>query len=405
MYYGKSLITIETMNIEIENKYKDFSLVSGGLIYSMIIRIQGKLRGNKSLRNRAIIMAALSWIPLALITTIHVLTKGDQGGVSFLADLTMYTRLLFAVPCFILVEKSIDRIFIQYVQTTEKVIHPDFKKQFDKTLNTIDKLSNSWLPEVIILLFIYALVLFNWNNMHVFESGRGYLVDSGTEKLTLAGWYFILFSLPVYQLLVFRWIWRFIIWVYSIIRFSRFEFRLEAMHTDQMAGLGYMNLFPMYFSFLAMVYGSIYASVIAMEILYNGSSLIDYIYNIIFFILAMVFFLYAPLLTYIPLLLRTKARGIYLFGSLNTEHNNDYMEKWIYNKNPKDEILGALDNSSLNDITGSYSAVMNMKVVPFNPRMFLTSFLLLCIPFVPLVFTMYSPGELFRNLIKAGFET
>ena len=405
MYYGKSLITIETMNNEIENKYKDFSLVSGGLIYSIIIRIQGRLPGNKSLRNRAIIMATLSWIPLALFTTIHVLTKGDPGGVGFLADLTMYTRLLFAVPCFILVEKSIDRIFIQYVQTTEKVIHPDFQKQFDKTLNTIDKLSNSWLPEIIILLFIYALVIFNWNNMHVFESGRGYLVDSATEKLTLAGWYFILFSLPVYQLLVFRWIWRFIIWVYSIIRFSRFEFRLEAMHTDQMAGLGYMNLFPMYFSFLAMVYGSIYASVIAMEILYNGSSLIDYIYNIIFFILAMVFFLYAPLLTYIPLLLRTKARGIYLFGSLNTEHNNDYMEKWIYNKNPKDEILGALDNSSLNDITGSYNAVVNMNIVPFNPRMFLTSFLLLCIPFVPLVFTMYSPVELFRNLIKAGFET
>ncbi|WP_439185040.1 hypothetical protein [Carboxylicivirga taeanensis] len=386
-------------------KSNNYSLAKGGLLYVIIMRIRCKLLTKYNHRNRAIVMASLTWLPLAVLSVVYLFTEERPEGISFFEDITMHTRFLVVVPLLILLEKPIDNVFAQYLKTTEQLIAPNLWSDFKMAMIRVDKFTSCWLSEVIILIIIYCMIILGWEELNIFQSGRECFVDWENGDLTIAGWYLIIFSLPVYQFLIFRWLWRFIIWTFCMWKFSGYKFKLEAMHTDQMAGLGYFNLFPLYFSMLVMVASTVYASIILMHILYDGSTLVDHLYGIVFYILFIDIIIYAPLLIYFPLLMETKTRAIHSFGSLITEHNVSYMERWVYKRLKKETILGSIDNSSLNDINGSYMAVMDMKIVPIDVRMFLTSLVFISIPFFPLVFTLYSPTELFRNIINATLGT
>ena len=67
----------------------------------------------------------------------------------------------------------------------------------------------------------------------------------------------------------------------------------------------------------------------------------------------------------------------------------------------KEPILGAMDNSSLADINGSYTPITEMKLIPINYKMIVLSFVMNVIPYIPLVFTYYSFTELFKMGIKS----
>jgi hypothetical protein len=69
---------------------------------------------------------------------------------------------------------------------------------------------------------------------------------------------------------------------------------------------------------------------------------------------------------------------------------------------PKNEhLLGSLDNSSMADINGSYQqAVKEMSIIPINRKSLIWMILMLMIPFLPLLFTMYSLKDLVDKLLK-----
>jgi hypothetical protein len=147
---------------------------------------------------------------------------------------------------------------------------------------------------------------------------------------------------------------------------------------------------------------AIFAATIGEDIIFRGMTLDAYIYQIIVFAIVVPLIVHLPLLSFIPLLIRTKVNGIYRFGSLIQYHNNLYREKWMEGNMPDDDnLLPSLDNSSMADINGSYQqAVKAMTVIPINRNALVISMLMLLIPFLPLIFTKYSLAELFSELIK-----
>ena len=100
--------------------------------------------------------------------------------------------------------------------------------------------------------------------------------------------------------------------------------------------------------------------------------------------------LYAPLILFIPYLLRTKAFGVKVFGELLRKHNEAFSDKWIKGNNPDSwSILESVDHSSLADINGSDAPVAEMKIAPINLKSVVQSFVINIIPFLPLAFTFY----------------
>jgi hypothetical protein len=384
--------------------YDGFSLVSGGLIYSVTTFFQKSKDPQKNRRKRALIFAVITWLPLFLLVLISASFSAENGFLSFINDFETHLRFLFAIPFLILIEQMVDKAFIDYTKTSEKLIVEGQQKALFKLIQTIDKLSNLYLPEIVILVSIYVLVFLRWNDPTLFDSGKNYLVDLQNGSFKPAGIYYLFISFPIFQLLLFRWLWRWVIWIYSIFKISRFKFHVEAANIDKVAGLTYLNLVPLQFSFIFFALSVVLASDLGYDIVNEGATLQSYIIDILFFVICVPIVLYAPLLLFSPLMVKTKSAAIHQMGSLVARHNHNYMNKWVYGPvTPKEPLLGSVDNSSLSDINGGFDPVINMKIIPVNFKMFLLSCIVLLAPFVPLVFTYYSFMDLFRMILKSAF--
>lgn len=382
----------------------DFSLVSGGLIYSLMTCIPGLKDQKYGVRRRAILFSLLTWVPLLILALIAGTFSGDQIEINFLEDFPVHIRFLFVVPLLILIEKRIDPSFIEYVRTTGHLITPGQEDRFKKIVNNIDRLSNSYIPEIIILVFIYSLLILRWDQLPIFEQTREFLIQSDSNSLSPAGWCYLLFSFPVYQLLLFRWIWRWFIWAYSVIDFSRFQFQLEAAHFDQMSGLSYLNLTPYKFSLVFVALSALLASRIGFYIVFDEATLSSFYVDILVYTVMVPLLLYGPLLFYMPKLMEAKSWAINHFGLLLTRHNNAYMRKWVDGTLPNNQpLVGSVDHSSLNDLNGSYGAVSSSKLIPWNFKMMGSTLIVIILPFVPLLLALYSASELFTKLIQSLF--
>jgi len=218
----------------------------------------------------------------------------------------------------------------------------------------------------------------------------------------LAGAYYLFISVPVYQFLIIRWTWRWLIWAYSVLRISNLNLQIEASHADQMAGLEFMRLVPLTFCFLSLAFSAMYSALIGEDILYNGATLKEYYYPILFYAVLVTIGIHLPLIFMIPNLIKVRARAMNKFSSLIQYHNNLYREKWMEGQLPEDDhILGSLDNSSMADINGSYQqAVKEMSVIPINRNSIVGAIVMLLVPFIPLLFTEFSLKILLSKLLQ-----
>ena len=378
---------------------KDYSLVSGGLVYSLLARLGLGKQDQQNFFFRSLIFTLLAWLPLIVLSLFDGTFAGEDGNLGVAQDFVLHIRLLLVIPFLIWIEKLIDPAFNIHMNATRRLISPEEEPYFKKIEVQTEKLSNSWLPEILFLIIIYVLLISKLSATTLLDS-RLALTDS-TSKINPSALYYMLISFPVYQFLILRWFWRWVIWVMSVFRFSRMNLRIEASHADQMAGLTYLSLVPIAFCILSLAFATMLSGLIAEEIIYMQTSLLDYRFTIIAFVIAVPLIINAPLFTFLPQMLRAKVRGIARFGGMIQYHNNLYREKWLEGNLPDNEsILPSLDNSSMADINGSYlQAVKGMTIIPVDRKALLVCMLMLLIPFIPLIFTMFSLSELFSKLI------
>lgn len=379
--------------------FTEHSLVTGGLLYSILVKLRLNSRNNPRFLKRALVLSAISWVPLCILTLLDGSFIGSGVAIPFLKDFVVHTRFLLVVPFLILAEKFIDPAYDNYINSTGLIVEPDREKEFQAIVDRTDRVSNSWIPEGLFLALIYILIFLNWEQSSTGISRWEFSRQGSSMSLSIAGLWFVFVSIPIYQMLLARWLWRWLVWAYSAVRFAGLELRLEASHADQMAGLSYLSIVPLAFGVLCAALAAVFSSQIGEAVVYRGAALMDFKYGVGFFVVLLPLLLFSPLLAYVPLMIKTKTRGIYSFGSLVQYHNNLYREKWLEGSSPKGKsILGAADNSSMADINGSYAAVTQMKVIPVRPWTVVELSILLLVPFTPLLGLAYSFAEIISML-------
>lgn len=181
---------------------------------------------------------------------------------------------------------------------------------------------------------------------------------------------------------------------------------MDPLHADRMAGLEYLNSVPLTLSYILVAPSALFSAHIGIEIIYQGASLSQYTIPISAYVFMLPIILYAPLLLFLPKLLKTKSYGIQNFGNLIRRHNIAYKKVWIDGSGKEgEELLGTMDNSSLADINGSYAPVQEMKLLPINAKMVIMSFVMNLLPYLPLIFTYYTVTELFNDFLKGLLGT
>ena len=80
--------------------------------------------------------------------------------------------------------------------------------------------------------------------------------ENGVVHETLAGTWFLLVTSPLVSFLLYRWVWRLMVWSLFLFRVSRLDLNLYASHTDLAGGLAVIVRGQSYFGIVFVVLGT-----------------------------------------------------------------------------------------------------------------------------------------------------
>lgn len=393
------------------NEPPDFSLIAGGPLFQLLMRLRLTTSGLELLKRRIVYITLFAWLPLLLLSLVEGRAWGGVG-VPFLYDIEAQTRFLVALPLLIaaelLVHKQLRLLVGQFIDRdiiTEKVL-PSFKESMASAM----KLRNSVTIELILLLLAFVGGHYLWNRVSIVEtiaSGAGSwyaTADSTAAHLSMAGYWYIFVSRPLFQFIVYRWYFRIFLWARFLWHSSRLDLNLIPTHPDRACGLGFLAMSSVLFAPLIMAHGVLFAGLIANSIFFAGMKLTDFTILILGVVLFVLLIVIGPLFVFSTSLMRAKRTGLCDYGVLASKYVGEFDLKWVRGGVSGDErFLGSGDIQSLADLANSFQGIRDIRSFPFDKDTVIQVILFVLIPVLPLILTMIPLGELIKRFFEAIF--
>ena len=190
-----------------------------------------------------------------------------------------------------------------------------------------------------------------------------------TLRPRLAGWWYLLVALPVFQFILLRWYFRLFIWTRFLWHVSRLPLAYAPMHPDRMGGIGFLSRVGHAFAPLLLAQGALLAGSLANKILYTGATLPSFQLEIAAVVAVVVFVVLGPLLVFMLPLAAAKRKGMREYGHIARRYVDEFDAKWLRGAPPPDEpFVGSADIQSLADMGNSFEVVRSMRTIPITPR-------------------------------------
>jgi len=382
----------------------DFSLIVGGPLYHLLRRVRLLDPPLGLLPRRAVMLAAIAWLPMLVLAAIDGSLLPGKGYVPFLYDIEAHVRVLVALPLLFVAEVPVHRRLRHTIRqlTDRGVIRADQRAQLDAAVDQAHRLRNSPFSEAAVLFLVLTVGHWLWRSQIAYGGTSWYATaDASGFSLTLPGWWYGFVAVPMFQFAALRWYMRLAIWFRLLLQISRLRLNLIPTHADHAAGLGFIGNSCYAFWALLLAHGALLSAWIADRVLNGNSSALDFAFQAIVLIGCLVAAVVVPLCVFaIPLMLaRRRGRGEY--GLLVAQHAQAFDRKWIHGERPTDEpMLGSADMSSLADLAASYEIVQGTRLVPFGLKLPIELAIITALPLLPLAFTVVS----FRSMIMQGIK-
>jgi hypothetical protein len=348
----------------------------------------------------------VAWFPLLILATIEGHSLGSTGGIPFLLDYVVHSRFLIAVPLLVIAEAIVGqkiRGAVRYFQDAEIIAGDDLPRLKAAAEEAVQN-RDSVVMELVLLFAVYAWAIIQlFMAGHLFGEGRtwqGVTTNTG-EVLSLAGWWFRLVSLPIFQFLWLRWIWRIVLWSKFLRSVSRMPLRLTPTHPDAAGGLSFLGRAHGSFGLIGFSLGVGLAAVFARTMLVERVTLLTLRIPVATFVLLCLAVFLGPLLAFTPVLIRVKRKGLNDYGKIALAYGRQFDEKWVQGGVPSDgQALGSADIQSLADMVNSYEAVRKMSIVPVDRKTVFKIAAASVAPMVPLAFLEIPADEVIKILLK-----
>ena len=383
---------------------EQLALEQGGPAWRLWLRTGLAPTEPKRLVGRALLFAAICWLPLLALSARAGLAAGDAVKVPFLRDFSAYARFLFAVILLVLADAAVParlrRVLVQF--QSARLVPPESEPAFIALLSKARRHIDSTLAELVVLGLAIAAA---WSSAQrelgsSIATWQALVGADGVKSLTGAGWWHALVSVPLFQFLFIRWGFRGVVWAQVLARVSRIELRLVASHPDRAAGLGFLALGQAGFAVLVLVASASLASVLAEDVVYRGAAL-ESLYPIMgaFGVIALIFAL-GPLVTFAPRLAALKREALYEYGALSSRHDSAFRAKWLGAKAEAEELLGNEDPSSLADLASGYERAKALRPIPIDLQAIAPILVAAALPMIPLVALKVPLSEILKGLAR-----
>jgi len=381
---------------------QDFSLVLGGPLYQLWRRLFLTGPALELVARRMITIPAVAWLPLLLLTTYERFIVGRAVPVPFLYDLEVQARYLVAIPLLLLAEvvvhQRIRGVIRNFVDTG--LVTPEALPGFRAAIGNSMRLRNSMIVEVAMVVFVFGFGWAIWRGDSALTSSTWYAtVDGAQTRMTIAGWWYVHVSIPIFQLLLLRWYFRCIVWFLFLRSVSRLPLRLMPTHPDRAGGLGFLGLASHAFVPVILAQSVVVAASVGSKILFQGQTLVSFQYEIVGFVLLQFLLVLGPPCAFVKTLLALKRQGRQEYGVLAARYTAEFHSKWIQgNAPPGEPLIGSADIQSLADLANSYDVVGEMKPAPFGKDTIVQIVGAIAIPLLPLALTIVPAEEIIKKL-------
>jgi hypothetical protein len=317
---------------------------------------------------RALLFALAAWLPLAALTLVDGTFLEPDGLRAFARDYPVHARLLLAIPLSIVLEaiarSRLDRLLRQFLRGGLVS-----REQADRLRALVERAlarRNSARGEFLVLLAAVAagVAIVRANLGWRSPSWLGSL-DNGGFDLSSAGWWYVLASSPLFFFLLFRWLWRYALWVWLLRQVARLDLRLVATHPDRAGGLMFISQYPAVFQLLAFAISCVAASSIARDMMFDGATMTSVRPAMIAWVVALVLLFVLPLCVFSGPLQALRRQSLFAYSALATRHDLAFEDRWLRHNG---EGRGPRDGEVPlpGDLAARFAAVQNMRTVPVN---------------------------------------
>ncbi|NUO51145.1 MAG: hypothetical protein HOV80_19990 [Polyangiaceae bacterium] len=370
----------------------NFTLRGGGPLWRGFTRMR-VVKPEHRLRGAAIVFVVFGLLPVVLLG-LH--SFGKTGVLPpLLGDISLYARFLLAVPILLVAESVLDE---RCTRALNRFVAGKFYEtdecadRVQEIARRAEKLRDSTAIEVVLL-----IISFGGAQLALFGQG----VLDGQGKAGPAELYYALVALPMYQLIVWRWLFRWFVWCSVLWRLARLPLRPLAAHPDRTGGLSFVSEPTVAYALFVCASSVVVSATWATHLLAEQGDFASYKKMFALFVVLAMTLGFAPMLLFVPHLDRARFDGVRDYGELANDPSRQFYRRWIIGTEGEISPLGAPDMSSWIDLGTAYGELMRTRLVPFGPRFVIVVFAAAALPMVPLILTQVPFMVLLGRLGKA----
>ena len=338
----------------------------------------------------------ITWVPAALLSALH----GVHAFKWFFLDFAAQSRFLIVIPLLILAHAPL----AARLETTgrhfldENLVREEDRSRFETAFGSLKRLDRSIVARVSILLIVYTLVAAAMPLIRTGSLLPWAYVEGG---LSPAGSWYVLVSFPIVIFLLFRLIWRQLVWTWFLHTISRMDLRLVPAHPDHAGGLRFLEWCLWGYIPFSFATGTIVAGGVANHVLYASHPLATFQFAPLVVIAFVLLVCVVPLCVFFTTLLRTKYRAIFQYGALAVGVGQQLEKKWLPGGSRVDEAsLQVQDFSATTDLYQVVANVYEMDTIPVGLRSIGRLIVVALVPGVPVVLASIPFDRIMQLTVK-----
>ncbi len=356
---------------------EELRLAIGGPLYR--VERAGRV---EQLRRLIPLLIGLTWLPLC----VFALVQWAMGGAadSLIRDLSVHARLLVALPVILWAERLLAQIAgVASVRIFEEgLVPPASEPRIRGMLRAVERWRDAAWPESLLLVgaFVAGIAaLAGWTG------ASGILSGPDTRRYDAVRLWYGLGSLPIFQFLLWRSLFRFALWLRVLVGLARTPLALVATHADEHGGIAFLRMPSIVYGALLMLATSaVLCASWATQIAAHGMPLATFRSPFLVFVGLGVVVVLAPLAMFTPQLWKTRVVGLRRYGGLMTDYARRFQARWV--EGDRASLLGTPDIQSLSDMTNAYqSTVAVVGTTLFGKRDAIVVAASALVPAVPLL--------------------
>ena len=363
----------------------------------------GRLERARVVR-RAVIFAAIAWLPLVVLAAIEGLAMGATPRESLLLDLSAYARYLIALPALVLAEWiCLPRLaaIARHFGDSGLITDAD-RARYEAVMASSHQLLDWRWAAWVLVLAAYVWTVLTSQVLYPAELSTWVArISDGERERSLAGWWRLLVSQPLVVALAAAWLWRAGVWARFVWKVSRLDLQLVPAHPDLVGGLHFVTGSLGAFALVSLAIGATLAGSVAESIFIDRLPPSDFTFVPVFSVVVVLILFAAPLLPFGRALRSARRQGMYTYGELAAALGRRFERRWLVrSESVDDEALSVPDFSATTDLYGIAANVRDMRGVIIDVRSLVPLVLTSLLPFLLVVVLVVPTKDLLELVAK-----